>query len=441
MTGPADNPLYADLFGDAATAGAFTAQAELAAMIRTEAALADVQGRVGMIPAASGDAISAACADMRIDPAMLAAATARNGVPVPALVQAIRDRIPAPHGQYLHWGATSQDIMDTGLALRLRPVLDLWQGRLDDLLAGLGRMAGDHADLPMGARTYGQLATPTSFGAVVAGWGWPLIEARRDMDRLRAAVLRLSLAGAAGTLSAMGDQGAQVRADLAKALDLRDPGHAWHSDRSGMATLAGWIATLAASLGKMAEDLLLMTQSGLGLVTISGGGGSSTMPQKQNPVAAAALAALARQVLGLAAVMTGAGLHRQQRDGAAWFTEWLTLPQLCISAGRMLSLTGDLLSRLHPDASAMQADLQTGNGVIHAEALSFALVQVIGLDRVDAAAKVKDLCRQAARDDIQLTALAEAEWPGHDWPRLLAARGLGLAPSEARDFAQTVLAL
>ena len=226
-----------------------------------------------------------------------------------------------------------------------------------------------------------------------------------------------------------------------KALDLRDPGHAWHSDRSGMATLAGWIASLAARLGKMAEDLLLMTQSGLGLVTISGGGGSSTMPQKQNPVAAAALAALARQVLGLAAVMTGAGLHRQQRDGAAWFTEWLTLPQLCISAGRMLTLAGDLLSRLHPDAKAMQADLQTGNGVIHAEALSFALVQVIGLDRVDAAARVKDLCRLATRDDIQLTALAEAEWPGHDWPHLLAARGLGLAPSEARDLARTVLAL
>ena len=153
MTEPADNPLYADLFGDTATAGAFTAQAELAAMIRTEAALADVQGRVGMIPAASGEAITAACADMRIDPATLAAATARNGVPVPALVQAMRDRIPAPHAQYLHWGATSQDIMDTGLALRLRPVLDLWQGRLDDLLTGLGRMAGDHADLPMGART------------------------------------------------------------------------------------------------------------------------------------------------------------------------------------------------------------------------------------------------------------------------------------------------
>ncbi|WP_378942914.1 lyase family protein [Paracoccus sp. R86501] len=441
MTGPADSPLYSELFGDDATAAQFTAKAELSAMIRTEGALAQVQGQAGLIPAASAAAIVAACTDMQIDPATLATATARNGVPVPALVQAMRAQIPADHAQYLHWGATSQDIMDTGLALRLCPMLDLWEDRLTEVLARLGQMAAEHADLQMGARTYGQLATPTSFGAVVAGWGWPLIEALRDMDRLRTAVLRVSLAGAAGTLSAMGDQGAQIRAGLARALDLGDPGHAWHSDRSGMATLAGWMASLAASLGKMAEDLLLMTQSGLGLVAISGGGGSSTMPQKQNPVAAAALAALSRQVLGLSSTMTGAGLHRQQRDGAAWFTEWLTLPQLCISTGRMLSLAEDLLSRLQPDAQAMQADLQTGNGVIHAEALSFALVQVIGIDRVEAAAKVKQMCQTATRDDIQLTDLAQHEWPGHDWPHLLAARGLGLAPSEARDFAQAVSSL
>lgn len=241
-------------------------------------------------------------------------------------------------------------------------------------------------------------------------------------------------AEAARALSAMGPAGPETRAALAEALALADPGRSWHSDRSGMVALAGWAAGLAASLGKMAEDLLLMTQSGLGLVRIKGAGGSSTMPQKQNPVGPSALAALSRQVLGLAAILQSAGIHRQQRDGAAWFTEWLVLPQLAMATGAMLQRAVEVLARLAPDADAMAADLQAGHGTIHAEALTFALAEAGVLPRDEAAARVGALSRMGLSEGRALLDLAAAEWPGTDWCAALAGRMLGTAPAEARSF-------
>jgi len=435
MTSLAQNPIYAALFGDPETEALFSAGAELDAMIRVEAALAVAQADLGVIPNEAGPAIALACAQLNIEPEALSEATARNGVPVPALVKAMREQMAdLPHAQYLHWGATSQDIMDSGLALRLRPMLDLWQSRLDRILSQLGSLAEAHADLPMATRTYGQAATPTSFGAVVAGWGWPLLDHARTLDDLRPRVLRISLSGAAGTLAAMGPQGAAVRTALATALDLSDPGRSWHSDRSGLGQLAGWCSGLAAALGKIGEDLLLMTQSGIAVVRIEGAGASSTMPQKQNPVGPSALVALGRHVLGLAATFGAAGMHRQQRDGAAWFTEWLTLPQLCVNTGAILRLCEDILSRLAPDASAMAHDLQSGHGVIHAEALAFAVAEHTTLDRVAAAARVGELCVEALRSGRDLVELAEQEWPGTDWTALIENRSLGSGPEEARRF-------
>ena len=428
------NPLHAGLFGDPGTAALLTPEAEIAAMIEVEAALAAVQGRLGIIPAEAARAIAAACAGLSIAPETLAEAAAKDGVPVPGLVKAMRAAIGGDAAAYVHWGATSQDIVDTALALRLRQLLDLWDERLAGIAVALAGLAGDHAELPMAARTYGQVAVPTSFGAVVAGWGWPLLDHSAALDALRPRLLRVSLSGAAGTLSAMGPTGPEIRAALAEALALADPGRSWHSDRSGIVALAGWAAGLAASLGKMAEDLLLMTQSGLGLVRIEGAGGSSTMPQKQNPVGPSALAALSRQVLGLAAILQSTGIHRQQRDGAAWFTEWLVLPQLAMATGAMLQRTVELLARLGPDADAMAADLQAGHGTIHAEALTFALAEAGALPRDEAAARVGALSRTDLAEGKDLLDLAAAEWPGTDWRAALAGRMLGTAPAEARSF-------
>jgi 3-carboxy-cis,cis-muconate cycloisomerase len=431
-----NSQIYGGLFGDPETERLFSDTAELRALLLVEGALARVQGSLGLIPTEAAAFIDRAAHTAQIDPAALAADTARNGVPVPALLAAFRNETgAADHMQFLHWGATSQDIMDTGLALRLRPVLDLWQTRLDGLLMQLASLADAHADQPMAARTYGQVATPTSFGAVVAAWGWPLVAAGERLAALRPAVLQVSLSGAAGTLSAMGPLGPDVRAALAQTLKLSDPGRSWHTDRSGIGALSGFAATLAATVGKIGEDLILMTQSGLAEVTLGAGGASSTMPQKENPVAPSAIVALARFVIGQAAILQGSGLHRQQRDGTAWFTEWLTLPQSCIALGRMLTLAQDCLSWLQPDPAAMATQMDAGNGSILAEALTFALA--LKMPRPEAERVVRALLAEASASGLPFVTHATRTYPDLAWPEISAA-SLGQAPKDARHFARMV---
>lgn len=435
---PADSQIYGRLFGDEDTARLFSDSAEIRAMLLVEGALARVQGALGLIPADAAAFIDRASQEVVIDPTALAAETTLNGVPVPALLAAFRKAAGAPQPmQYLHWGATSQDIMDTGLALRLRPMLSHWQARIDGLLSRLGQLADETATLPMTARTYGQAATPTSFGAVVASWGWPVLDRRDQLALLRERLLKVSLSGAAGTLSAMGKDGPAVRAALATELGLTDPGHSWHSDRSGPGHLAAFAAGLAGSLGKLGEDVILLCQSGIAEVTLGGaGGGSSTMPQKQNPVGPSALVALARHIIGLGALVQGAALHRQQRDGAAWFGEWLSLPQLCICTGRMLSLAQEVMASLTPARSAMARALEEGHGLIHAEALSFALAE--WMPRPEAQAVVKGMCAEAIATDTPLLTLAAQRFPQIGGQDRLTATGLGQAPSEALAFAARV---
>ncbi|MFG6081018.1 lyase family protein [Paracoccus litorisediminis] len=430
----ADSAIYRNLFSDDATAALFTDSAEIRAMLLVEGVLARVQGELGLIPEAAAAYIDRSSREVQIDPTALAAETAINGVPIPGLVAAFRKAMQAPeYAQYLHWGATSQDIMETALALRLRRVTASWDESLGQLITALGALARTHADLPMAARTYGQAATPTSFGAAVAGWGHPLLRHRARLTPIASDLATVSLGGAAGTLSAMGSDGPAVRAALAQALGLTDPGHSWHAERDRIGVFAAWMSGLATSLAKMGEDLILMTQSGINEITLEGAGGSSTMPQKQNPVGPSVLVALARQSVALAAALQGAGIHRQQRDGAAWFVEWLTLPQLCISTGRALALALELAGRIAPDARAMARGLDDGTGLIHAEAYTFALAR--HMPRPEAQSRIKALCVEAQAGKLSLPELVARDFPELD---LSAAGGLGAAPAEARAFAQTV---
>ncbi len=434
---PLDSALYRDFLGDAELGRLFTDTAEIRAMLIALGAMAKVQGELGLIPETVGLAIHRASLEVQIDPAALAAATGENAVPVPGLVAAFRQAMQAPeHAAFAHWGATSQDIMETGLALRLRQALAILEARIGAVLAGLGALAETHAELPMAARTYGQVAVPTSFGAVVASWGLPLLDLREDLARLKPRVVAVSLAGAAGTLSAMGDAGPEVRAGLARALDLADPGGSRHATRHGPAGLAAWLTQVAASLGKMGEDLILMTQSGIGEVVPGSSGASSTMPQKANPVLPSLLSALARQVAGLNGVMQAAALHRQQRDAAVWITEWLTLPQMLICTGRALAAAEGLAATLAPRPERMAALLDDGTGAIFAEALSFALAA--RMPRPEAQAKVKALVGEALRSGAHLRDLALREFPDLDPGLFDPRKAMGQAPGEARAFAAAV---
>lgn len=433
-----DSAIYRDLMLDREFGALFSDTAEVRAMMIVEGALAKAQGEVGLIPMESATAIHRASLELQIDPAGLSPQTGQNAVVIPALVAAFRTQMQAPeHSQWVHYGATSQDIIDTAQALRLRQMLALAETRLGAILAGLGALAEAHAQTPMAGRTYGQVATPTSFGSVVASWGAPLAELLEQLPALRARVLKVSLSGAAGTLSALGDKAGATRSELAKGLALGNPDQSWHSMRDGIAALAAWMTQVTAQIGKMGDDLTLMTQTGIGEIQLPASGGSSTMPQKQNPVMPSLAVSIGRTMVGLNSIIQGATIHRQQRDGAAWISEWMTLPQMCLGLGRSLSIAQELAEGISPRVETMAAHIDDGTGLIYAEALSFRLSQ--SMPRPQAQAEVKEVCKDVIAGKGSLSDLAPLKWPQADLGGVFAPEGqLGLAPVEARQFAARV---
>ena len=423
---PFDSALHGPGWTDREVARLFTDGAEIRAMLLVWGALARAQAAEGMVPETAAQAIHRAALEVAIDPAGLAAEAATNGIPVPGLLRAFRAAIPAPeHARWVHHGANSQDLVDTGLALRLRQALTLIEGRLDAALDRLAQLADAHAETPMAARTWGQVATPTSFGATVAIWGEGLLAARAALPGIRDQVGIVSLNGAGGTLSAMGPAGPRVRAGLARALDLREPQGSPHAERSHMRGLARWLAEVTRACDKPAADLMLLAREGA--VGLGGGGASSTMPQKQNPVAASRIRALAGHVAALAGSFETT--HWDQRDGAAWMAEWLALPQMVTGAAKALSLLGDMT--IEPEVDRLRAPLDDLSGLIHAEAVSFAL----DLPRPEAQAQVKRWVADVRAGGGSLIAKA-----GLDPADFAPERQWGEAPALARRFAERVRA-
>lgn len=434
-----DSPLYSRLFPTGDIGRLFTDSADIRAMLLVEGTLAKVQGALGVIPADSAALIHRSSLEIVIDPGAIAAPAGENSVCVPGLVAAFRKEMNAPeHAQYVHFGATSQDIIDTGLVLRLRRVLAGYETHLDAILADLSLLARTHADLPMAARTWGQHATPTSFGAVVAAWGRPLLRLRDELPALRNLVLWVSLSGAAGTASALGPKAREIRAALAKELSLIDPGHSWHNDRTPILALGAWITRIMAVVGTMADDLMIMNQVEIGEINLGTAGASSTMPQKQNPVGPGTILALARHATALNTTLQNAGIHRQERDGPAWMTEWLALPQLCLGAATALEHTARLAKSITPRPTQMAAPFTDGSGLIFAEALSFALAA--HMSRPDAQQAVKSLCHNAVSTGASLAETTARTYPDIDFnavfpPIFDPAAQLGDAPADARAFA------
>lgn len=428
--------LYAQLFPTGDVGRLFTDSAEVRAMLLVEGALAKAQGALGVIPKDSAAAIHRASLEVQLDPGALAKATGINGVSVPGLVALFRSEMQAPeHSAYVHWGATSQDIIDTGLMLRLRQALVLVEADLKSVLKTLAKHAKDHADTPMPARTYGQHATPTSWGAVCAAWGAPLLDALNELDALRDGTLWVSLSGAAGTSAALGDHADETRAALAKALGLHDPTRSWHTDRTPILRIVDWLMRVQASLGAMGQSLIGLTMSGIDEIQLGGAGASSTMPQKQNPVGPSAIVALSHQATGLRASLQAAAQHQHQRDGTAWFTEWMVLPQIVLCTASALTHAKTVCETLSPQPAKM-TDALSGLGLIHAEALSFALAEI--MPRPAAQAATKTLCAQAQDTRVPLAELASKAYPDLSKSVFNPGDQMGQAPDIARNFATQV---
>lgn len=430
-----DSPLYARLFPTGEAGRLFSDSAAIRAMLIVEGTLAKVQGTQGVIPEISAAAIQRASLEIGIDPGAIARATGENGVSVPGLVAAFRAEMNAPeHAQFVHWGATSQDIIDTGLMLRLRQLLNLLEDDLRAIIGALADGAEAHADTPMAARTYAQQAAPTSWGAVLADWGHGLYDLLETLPDLRTRSLLVSLSGAAGTASMLGIDPAATRAGLAEGLGLGDPGRSWHVDRGPITRIADWLCAVSAVLGRMGATLTALTATEVAEVTLQAFGASSTMPQKQNPVGPSTLHALAHTAAGLRTALAPATQHQHQRDGAAWFTEWMVLPQLCLGTASGTHIARALCEGMEPDTARMRANLDHSGGTIAAEALSFALA--VALPRPEAQAEAKRLCRITAESGRSLREVALDAHPDIDPALFDPAKSLGQAPAEARAFVQ-----
>jgi len=419
MAAPASPALLDPLFSDAEVAREFSDAESLRAMANVEAALARAEAKIGIIPADAVAPIERAVRSFEPDMARIAVGVESAGVPVVALVQQLR-AAAGPAARYVHWGATTQDIMDTGLVLRLRRVLAHLEGLLARVIGHCCSLAHAHRGTLMAARTRSQQALPTTFGLKVAGWLMPLVRHRERLAQLRPRLMVVQLGGAAGTLAALGDRGLAVAQALADELELGAPLGPWHVQRDAFAELAGWLSMVSGSLGKVGQDVALLAQTEVGELREGGGpgrGGSSTMPQKANPVSSEVLVTAARMNAVLLANMHQALLHEHERGGAAWQLEWLTLPPMSTLTGAALGHAASLLAGLDVRAERMRANIDASSGLLMAEAAAFALARAMPLEQ--AQGLVKDACRTVEASGRHLVdVLRERSDASIDWPAL-----------------------
>ncbi|MFN7002769.1 MAG: lyase family protein [Roseinatronobacter sp.] len=411
---PFSSALTAPLLGDAEAAAILSDAAFIAQMVRVEAAFARACATVGLVDAQAAHRVTGQIETLALTPEALGAGMASAGVPVPALVAALQGACGAD-GQALHWGATSQDIIDTAHVLQWRALLDLLEQRLATLLDQLHTTSDAQAGIVMAGRTRSQIATPITLGLRIATWAQPLIALEADLPALRARVLKVQFGGASGAGSAVGDQAQALTDAFARELGLA-PAPCWHLDRTGPQHLGAWLARLCAALGKLARDLILAGRSEIAELRAGAGGGSSTMPQKSNPVGAEAVVTLAQYAQTLLPLLGQAAMPLEERDGAVWTLEWLALPQMGVAAAACLRHADALVTTLTPDTARMQTQLSGESGAIMAEAASFALAR--HMPRPEATAHVKQALTAARGkgESLAQTLAADATLGGlEDW--------------------------
>ena len=395
----ADPRLHDRLLGDPDLMKRFGGRAQLQALLDVEAALAEAEAAAGVVPASCAAPIRAAADADLYDRARIAEEAAVAGNAVIPVVRHLTARVavadPAA-ARYVHWGATSQDILDTGLVLQLRAAVPVAAGHLRRAETAAAGLARRHAGVAMAGRTWLQQATPITFGLKAAGWAGALGRTRREVEAALERALVLQFGGAAGTLAALGARGLAVTEALAARLDLRAAPAPWHAHRDRFAHLGCALGVAAGAAGKIARDLALLAQTEVAEAAegaAPGRGGSSTMPQKRNPVSASVALAAAGRAPALVAALLGAMVQEHERGLGGWQVEWDVLPDLVLAAGGGARALADALEGLSVDAGRMRANLEVSGGALLAEAVAMALAESIG--KHEAHACVADACRRA----------------------------------------------
>lgn len=340
--------LLSALAGDPEVEALLSDAAQLTAMLTFERALAEASAETGLITETAANAVALALDGYEPDWRGLEAGMARDGVVVPALVKQLRGRVAEPHRTALHKGATSQDVIDTALMLQLARIFHIYETRLAALIDSLTSLGAAHGNDELMAHTRMQVALPTTWGAKFTSWAEPLQRHLRALSAMRRSLLVIQLGGPVGDRGSFEGHGDAIAAAMAKRLDL-GLATPWQAQRDPIVALGNLLALITGSIGKIGTDVALLAQNEVGAVRLAGGGGSSAMAHKSNPVNAEVLVALARYNAGLSGTLAQALVHENERSGAAWTLEWLSLPPMLVAAGASLRLADDLLGQLRFD--------------------------------------------------------------------------------------------
>ncbi len=378
-----DSSLFRNMFGTAEMRAVFSDEALVGRYLEAEAALARAEARTGIVPAEAAAAIDAASRTMSIDWEALRRETEIVGYPILPLVRQLATAA-GEAGRYVHWGATTQDIMDTATVLQTRAALDLVGRELDALAAVLADLAHRHRDTAMAGRTHLQQALPISFGYKAAVWLAAVERHRERVAQVRPRTLVGQLSGAVGSLASLGEAGLDVQRLFCEELDLAQPAIAWHVARDGLAEAVALLGLITGTLGKIATDVMLMSATEFGEVSepfVIGRGASSRMPQKRNPISSELILAASKAVRQHVAAMMDAMVQDFERATGPWHLEWLSLPESFILAAGALANTRFMLSGLIVHETRMQTNLNLTQGLVVAEAVMMAAAPALGRQR------------------------------------------------------------
>ena len=351
--------IFSKYLGDGEMLQLVSDEALINKMLQFEIALAKAQASVGIIPAKVADEINRVLTPLKINPVDLSAGTLQNGIPVISLLSLVKEKLSDEAKKHLHYGATSQDVMDTAQVLMIRDAINLIEERINRLVKQFTQLVKQYGDTPCMAHTRGQQAIPITFGVKINAWLQPLKRQMQRLEEIKKRLLVVQLGGAAGTLSVYADKAQQLIAALAKELKFRDTA-SWHTQRDNLCEFTNWLAMLTGILGKMGADILVMSQTEINEVieNVDGGGKSSAMPHKNNPVLSEALVALARLNATLQLQQLQSLVHVNERDATAWILEWNAIPQMIINTGTALNHAISISTTIKINAVAMQQNIE-----------------------------------------------------------------------------------
>ena len=362
----------------------FADESMISRYVEIETSLALVQGQLGIIPMEAAKSIAETDVLSSFDLDRYKHDFDLVGYPIVGLVRQLTEQVPNGYGEYVHWGATTQDIMDTGLVLTLRKVVDILQKELNLLVEKLTSLANTYKSTLMIGRSQLQQAIPITFGYKVTGWIAPLIRHRERLEHIKPRLLQIQFGGAVGTLASLGEKGFKVKKALAKMLDLNESILTWHTQRDNLMELMTFMSLLTGSLSKIATDVMFMTQTEVGELSEKpkpGGGRSSTMPQKRNPILTQNILVSGKLARTKLSGLLESMIQDHERGSATWQVEWSLIPDLCSHSMSALQSTNKLFESLEIHIDRMHTNLEITDSMIYAESIMMELASVLGRQR------------------------------------------------------------